>query len=127
MISSKYSETAETIGKIEFEPMPIQIDIRKTLFYKWGEKEGEKRGEKRGILKGLKEGLKEGILGIIRAKFGGQKAKQFKNFLGKVDDINHLKKIKKKIKKEVIRARTWEDFIKIFKNSNSKNKNSKRE
>jgi predicted transposase YdaD len=31
--------------------MPIQIDIRKTLFYKWGEKEGEKRGEKRGILK----------------------------------------------------------------------------
>jgi hypothetical protein len=39
MISSKCSETAETIGKIEFEPMPIQIDIRKTLFYKWGEKE----------------------------------------------------------------------------------------
>jgi hypothetical protein len=90
MISSKYSETAETIGKIEFEPMPIQIDIRKTLFYKWG----EKRVEKRGILKGLKEGLKEGVIGIVRAKFGGQKAKQFKNFLEKVDDINHLKKIK---------------------------------
>jgi hypothetical protein len=49
--------------------------------------------------------------------------KQFKNFLGKVDDINHLKKIKK----EVIKVKTWEDFIKIFKNSNSKNKNSKRE
>jgi hypothetical protein len=45
MIFSKYSETTETIGKIEFEPMPIQVDIRKTLFYKWGErKEGEKRG-----------------------------------------------------------------------------------
>jgi hypothetical protein len=30
-----------------------------------------------------------------------------------------------KIKKEVIRAKTWEDFIKVFKNPNSKNKNSK--
>jgi predicted transposase YdaD len=39
--------------------MPIQIDIRKTLFYKWGEREGEKRGEKRGLIKGLKEGLKK--------------------------------------------------------------------
>jgi hypothetical protein len=31
--------------------MPIQIDIRKTLFYKWGKEgkeEGEKEGEKRG-------------------------------------------------------------------------------
>jgi hypothetical protein len=56
--------------------MSIQIDIRKTLFYKWG--------EKRGILKGLKEGLKEGVIGIVRAKFGGQNAKQFKNFLKKV-------------------------------------------
>jgi predicted transposase YdaD len=98
MIFSKYSETTETIGKIEFEPMPIQIDIRKTLFYKWGEKEGEKRG----ILKGLKEGLKEGILGIVRAKFGSSKAKQFKNLLEKVDDINHLKKIKT----EAIKAKT---------------------
>jgi hypothetical protein len=97
--------------EINVKPMPIQVDIRKTFLYKWGKEEG------------LKEGLKEGILGIAQAKFGTQKAKQFKNFLGKVDDINHLKKIKK----EVIRARTWEDFIKIFKNSNSKNKNSKRE
>jgi hypothetical protein len=32
-----------------------------------------------------------------------------------------------KIKKELIKAKTWEDFVKIFKNSNSKNKNSKRE
>jgi predicted transposase YdaD len=79
-IFSKYSETTETIGKIEFELMSIQIDIRKTIFYKWGEREGEKRG----ILKGLKEGLKEGVIGIVRAKFGGQKAKQFKNFLEKV-------------------------------------------
>jgi predicted transposase YdaD len=103
--------------------MPIQIDIRKTLFYKWGEKEGEKRGEKRGILKGLKEGLKEGILGIARAKFGGQKAKQFKNFLEKIDDINHLKKIKT----ESVRAKTWEDFIKFFQNSKISNpKNSKK-
>jgi predicted transposase YdaD len=63
--------------------MPIQIDIRKTLFYKWGEKEGEKRG----ILKGLKEGekrglikgLKKAILLGIQVKFGSSKAKQIKN------------------------------------------------
>ena len=34
--------------EIKLEPMPIQIDIRKTLFYKWGKEEGEKEGEKRG-------------------------------------------------------------------------------
>jgi predicted transposase YdaD len=49
MIFSKYSET---ISKIKAEPMPIQIDIRKTLFYKWG--------EQKGFEKGKKEGLKEG-------------------------------------------------------------------
>jgi predicted transposase YdaD len=124
----KYMEDISFLGglfdvEIKIEPMPIQIDIRKTLFYKWGEIEGEKRGEKRGILKGLKEGLKEGILGIIRVKFGGQKAKQFKDFLGKVDDINHLKKIKT----EAVRAKTWEDFIKFFQNSKISNpKNSKK-
>ena len=125
MISSKYSGTIETIGKIEFEPMPIQIDIRKTLFYKWGEKEGEERGLikglKQGKQEGLKEGLKEGILGIIQVKFGSSKAKLIKNLLGKINDINRLEKIKK----EVIRAKTWDDFIKAFKNQNSKNKNSK--
>jgi hypothetical protein len=89
--------------------MPIQIDIRKTLFYKWGKQEG------------LKEGLKEGILGIIQAKFGSQKAKQIKNILDKINDINRLEKIKT----EVIRAKGWDDFIKVLKNPNSKNKNSK--
>jgi predicted transposase YdaD len=113
--------------------MPIQIDIRKTLFYKWGEKrgivkglkEGLKEGERRGIVKGLKqgkqEGLKEGILGIIQIKFGSSKAKLIKNLLDKINDITRLEKIKK----EVIRAKTWDDFIKVFKNTISKNKNSK--
>ena len=41
-------------------------------------------------------------MGIVQSKFGSSKAKQFKNFLEKVDDINHLKKIKK----EIIRAKT---------------------
>ncbi len=50
--------------------MPIQIDIRKTLFYKWGEIEGEKRG--------LIKGLKEAILLGIQLKFGSSKAKQIK-------------------------------------------------
>jgi len=85
----KYMEDISFLGglfdvEIKAEPMPIQIDIRKTLFYKWGEqkgfekgkKEGLKEGEQRGIIKvlkqgkkeGFKEGLKEGILGIIQVR-----------------------------------------------------------
>jgi predicted transposase YdaD len=132
----KYMEDISFLGslfdvEIKVEPMPIQIDIRKTLFYKWGEKEGEKKGEKRGIVKGLKqgkkeglkEGLKEGILGIIQVKFGSSKAKQIKNLLDKINDINRLEKIKK----EVIKSENWDDFFKALKNTNSKNKNSKNE
>jgi hypothetical protein len=92
--------------------MPIQVDIRKTFLYKWGKREGEKRGLEKGV-----------ILGIVQSKFGSSKAKQFKNFLEKVDDINHLKKIKT----EAIRAKTWEDFIKFVQNSKISNpKNSKK-
>jgi predicted transposase YdaD len=132
----KYMEDISFLGglfdvEIKVEPMPIQIDIRKTLFYKWGEREGEKKGEKRGIVKGLKqgkkeglkEGLKEGILGIIQVKFGSSKAKQIKSFLDKINDINRLEKIKK----EVIKSENWDDFFKALKNPNSKNKNSKNE
>jgi predicted transposase YdaD len=103
--------------EIKVKPMPIQVDIRKTFLYKWGKKEGLKEGEQRGLVRGLKEG----ILGIVQAKFGAQKAKLIKSFLEKVDDISHLKKIKR----ELIRAETWEDFIKAFKSSNSKNKDSR--
>ena len=118
----KYMEEISFLGslfdvEIKAEPMPIQIDIRKTLFYKWGEKEGERRG----IVKGKQEGLKEGISGIIQVKFGSQKAKLIKKLLDKIDNINHLKAIKKK----AIETKTWEDFVKFLKNSNSKNKNSR--
>jgi hypothetical protein len=110
----KYMEDISFLGglfdvEIKLEPMPIQIDIRKTLFYKWGER------------KGFERGLKEAISGIIQAKFGSQKVKLIKNILDKIEDIDYLKKIKK----EAIRAKTWEDFIKVLKNPNSKNKNSK--
>ncbi len=102
--------------KIKVKPMPIQIDIRKAPFYRWGReeglKEGLKEGERIGIVKGLKEGLKEGILGIIQVKFGSSKVKQIKNLLDKINDINRLKKIKK----EVIKAGNWEDFVKVFRN-----------
>jgi predicted transposase YdaD len=126
--------------EIKVKPMPIQVDIRKTFLYKWGKEEGlkegeqrglvkgEKRGlvkglkegEKRGLVKGLKEGekrglvkgLKEAILVGIQLRFGDQKAKQIRNFLEKIDDLNHLKKIKR----EVIRAENWEDFSKILRN-----------
>ncbi|MDT7907450.1 MAG: hypothetical protein RRA63_05310 [Candidatus Calescibacterium sp.] len=115
--------------EIKAEPMPIQIDIRKTLFYKWGKQEGLREGEKRGIVKGLEKGekrglikgLKKAILLDIQLKFGSQKAEQIKSLLDKINDINRLEKIKK----EVIKAENWQDFIKVFKNKNSKNKNSK--
>jgi hypothetical protein len=107
--------------EIEVKPMPIEVDIRKTFLYKWGEKEGEQRGFEKGKQEGLKEGLKEGILGIVQAKFGSQRAKLIKNLLDKINDISRLKKIKK----EIIGAKTWEDFIKVLKHLNSKNKSSK--
>jgi hypothetical protein len=76
--------------------MPIQVDIRKTFLYKWGEKEG----------------LKEAILLDVQIKFGKSKVKEIKNLLEKVDDINQLKKIKRKI----MGTKTWNDFIKVFRN-----------
>jgi hypothetical protein len=94
--------------EIKVKPMPIQVDIRKTFLYKWGEKEGEKRG----IEKGLKEGLKRAILVDIKLKFGSQKVRQIKKLLDKINDINRLEKIKK----EVIISETWEDFSKVFRN-----------
>jgi len=108
--------------EIKVKPMPIQVDIRKTFLYKWGEEEGEKRGIVKGLKegekRGLVKGLKEAILVGTQLRFGDQKAKQIRNFLEKIDDLNHLKKIKR----EVIRAESWENFVKSIKNSNSKNK-----
>ena len=118
--------------EIKVKPMPIQVDIRKTFLYKWGKEEGLKEGEQRGIIKGKQEGLKEGekrgivkgkqeglrerlkkaILLDTEAKFGSQKAKQIKNLLDKVNDINRLEKIKK----EVIKAETLDDFVKVLRN-----------
>jgi predicted transposase YdaD len=118
--------------EIKVKPMPIEVDIRKTFLYKWGKeeglkeglKEGEQRGiikgkqeglkegEKRGIVKGKQEGLKEAILLDVQIKFGKSKTKEVKNLLEKVDDVNYLKKIKR----QIIEAKTWDDFIKIFGN-----------
>jgi predicted transposase YdaD len=106
--------------EIKVKPMPIQVDIRKTFLYRWGKEEGIKQGEQRGLAKGLKEGekkgkqegLKEAILLGVQFKFGKSKVKEVKTLLEKVDNLNHLKKIKRKI----IEAKTWEDFVKVFRN-----------
>jgi thermostable 8-oxoguanine DNA glycosylase len=90
--------------------MPIQVDIRKTFLYKWGKEEGLKEGKQ--------EGLKESILMIVRVRFSSSKAKQIKKLLEKIDDIKYLKKIET----EAIKAKTWEDFVRSIKNSNSKTK-----
>jgi len=90
--------------KIEVKPMPIQVDIRKTFPYKWGKEEGLKEGKQ--------EGLKESILMIVRVRFSSSKAKQIKKLLEKIDDIKYLKKIET----EAIKAKTWDDFIKVVRN-----------
>jgi hypothetical protein len=94
--------------KIKVKPMPIQVDIRKTFLYKWGKEEGLKEGKQ----KGKQEGLKEAILLGVQIKFGRSKIKELKTLLEKVDDVSYLKKIKRKI----IEAKNWDDFIKIFTN-----------
>jgi predicted transposase YdaD len=70
MILSKFSET---ISEINLKRMPIQIDIRKAPFYRWGReeglKEGLKEGEQRGLEKGKKEGLKEGLIKGLKKQF----------------------------------------------------------
>jgi predicted transposase YdaD len=98
--------------KIKIKSMPIQIDIRKAPFYRWGREEGLKEGEQRGIVKGKREGLKEAILLDVQIKFGRSKVKKLKTLLEKVDDLNYLKKIKRKI----IEAKKWDDFVKVFRN-----------
>jgi predicted transposase YdaD len=98
--------------EIKVKPMPIQVDIRKTFLYKWGKEEGLKEGKQEGLKEGLIKGLKKAIFLDIKLKFGSPKAKQIKNILDKINDINRLEKIKK----EVIRAENWEDFSKVFRN-----------
>jgi hypothetical protein len=98
---SKYSETT---SEINLKPIPIQVDIKKTFLYKWGKDEGLKEGKQ--------EGLKEAILLGTQIKFGKSKVKEVKTLLEKVDDVNYLKKIKRRI----IEAKNWDDFIKIFRN-----------
>jgi hypothetical protein len=56
--------------------------------------------------------LKEAILLGVQIKFGKSKVKEIKTLLEKVDDLNHLKKIKR----EIIKAKTLDDFIKVFRN-----------
>jgi predicted transposase YdaD len=81
--------------KIEVKPMPIEVDIRKTFLYKWGEKEGEKRGIEKGKQEGLKKGLKKAILVDIEEKFGISKTERIKKLLDKINVINILEKIKR--------------------------------
>jgi predicted transposase YdaD len=80
--------------KIKIKPMPIQIDIRKAPFYKWGREEGFKEGKREGLregeLRGLIRSLKKAILLDIQLKFGSSKARQIKNLLDKINNINRL-------------------------------------
>ena len=110
--------------EIKVKPMPIQVDIRKTFLYRWGKeeglkeglkegkREGLKEGEQRGIVKGLKEGLIKAILSGVELKFGPSKARQVRSLLVKINDMNKLEKINK----QLTRAESWDDFVKVFRN-----------
>ena len=98
--------------EIKVKPMPIEVDIRKTFLYKWGKEEGLKEGKQEGLKEGRQEGLKEAILLGVQIKFCKSKVKEAKTLLEKVNDVNKLKKIKRKI----IEAKSWDDFIKTFRN-----------
>jgi hypothetical protein len=50
---------------------------------------------------------------VVQVKFGQSKSKQVKKLLEKIDDIKQLKKIKR----EVLMAKRWDDFIKAIMNS----------
>ena len=69
-------------------------------------------GKRRGAKRRKQEGLKESILRIVRVRFSSSKAKQIKKLLEKIDDIKYLKKIET----EAIKAKTWDDFIKVVRN-----------
>ena len=73
------------------------------------------KGRKTGRIEG---GIKKTILLDAEAKFGISKARQIKKLLDKINEINRLEKIKR----EVIRTESWENFVKSIKNSKSKNK-----
>jgi len=84
-----------------------------------GIKRGIKRGRAEGNYKRYKtretgrvKGRIKAILLDIEAKFGPSKAKRIKNLLAKINDMNSLEKIKK----EVIKAETWDDFVRVFRN-----------
>jgi predicted transposase YdaD len=98
--------------------MPIEVDIRETFLYKWGKEEGLKEGKQEGKQEGLREGLKKSDFVGCRGKFGISKVRQIKKLLAKINEINRLEKIKR----EVVRAESWENFVKSIKNSKSKNK-----
>jgi len=91
--------------KIEVKPMPIQVDIRKTFLYKWGEEEGEKRGFEKGREYKVSEKNRRRInksknLGRFhqisqRLKFKNQKLKKIKKVI-MYDCVRATQKLLKK-------------------------------
>ena len=73
--------------KIEVKPMPIQVDIRKTFLYKWGEEEGRKKRlckRKTGRAKRrIEGGIKESNLVRCRSKVWSLKGKENQKTFGK--------------------------------------------
>ncbi len=97
--------------KIDFEeviggmPIDLKVDIRKL----WSYQEGKREGRREGRREGMKHGLYEAIALGLELKFG-KKALSLVKKIKDIEDVSELKRLKK----EVLRAKTLEDFIKAI-------------
>ncbi len=112
----------EVIGSMG---MDLKVDIRKLWSYQEGKREGRREGRREGFEEGIEKGRQEGIekgrqegirLGLYEAialglelKFG-KKASFLTKKIKNINDISELKRLKK----EVLRAKTLEEFIKAI-------------
>ncbi len=111
----------------------LKVDIRKLWSYQEGKREGRREGRREGFEEGIEKGRQEGIekgrqegiekgkqeglrLGLYEAialglelKFG-KKASYLTKKIKNINDVSELKRLKK----EVLRAKNLEDFIKAI-------------
>ena len=75
-----------------------------------GKEEGEIKGERKEEKRGERKGLRRAILLDVRIKFGKDKVEVVRPKIEKIDGIRKLDSIKI----NVIRARDWDEFLKIL-------------
>ncbi len=82
--------------------MDLKVDIRKL----WSYQEGKREGRREGRQEGVRRGLYEAIVLDLELKFG-KKASYLTKKIKDIQDVSELRRLKK----EVLRAKTLEEFI----------------